>query len=133
MLHKSFYLLVACVKRLDNNFKGFHFKTVFFRVSMNASLGKCRNYYHVLREHIHCFVGARSLPSKIHARLVRSETVREGYSAHTWVSGAVLGAPGYLPGSKLLLQGVQDFFSSHLTSWQGWLECSRHLKWPAAD
>ena len=92
---------------------------------MNIPFGKSRNYYHVLREHIRCCMGARSLPSKIHARIVRLETMREGYSAHAWVSGAVSGAPGYLPGSNLLLQGVQDFSSSHLTSWRGWLECSR--------
>jgi len=85
---------------------------------MNTPFGKSRNYYHVLRECICCFVGTRPLPSKILARLVRLETVREGYSAYTQVSDAVSGAPGYLPGSKLLLQGVQDFSNSHLTSWQ---------------
>lgn len=73
----------------------------------------------MFREHKHCCAGARSLPSKIRARLVRLKTVREGCSAQAWVSGAVSGASGYPAESNLLLHGAQVFSRSHLTSWQG--------------
>lgn len=65
------------------------------------------------------------MPGNKRARLVSSEAGKEEYSMHTGVTGAVSGAPGHLPGAKQLVQEMQDFFSSHLNFWWGWLRCSR--------
>lgn len=117
------FLLSCCASTIiDNNFKGL-LPRLFFRSSHKYLVWKEQELLPYSKG-ICCWVEASSLPGNKRARLVNSEAVKEEYSTHTWVTGAVSGTPGCSPGAKQLVQEVQDFSSSHLNFWWGWLRCS---------